>query len=52
VRGDGGSGGGGFEVAVEFDELGEEGEDEGEGYLRGRWVSGLVSCLRVWTERG
>jgi hypothetical protein len=26
-------GGGGFEIAVELEELGEEGEDEGEGDL-------------------
>ena len=40
----------GFEVAVEFEEFGEEGEDEGEGDLRFllvpsifmRWVGGLL----------
>lgn len=44
----GGGGGGGFEVAVEFEELGEEGEDECEGDLweEGGVVSfgGLLSC--------
>ena len=32
-----------FEVAIEFEEFGEEGEDEGEGDLRfGSLVSGLL----------
>lgn len=39
----------GFEVAVEFEELGEEGEDECEGDLRDRCVS---LCVYAVEQRG